>query len=1048
MDRGFTSKLFLLSVCTAGITFCLNPDDSFANATTRGSVTAKPAATAGAKGLYKTPKTNIKQTPPLGAGYWHTSGRDILDSNNQKVRIAGVNWFGFETSTFVVDGLWVRDYRDYLNQIQSLGYNTIRLPYSNQMFSSASVANSITFANGLNAPLQGLTPIQIMDQIIAYCGQIGLKVILDQHRPDANAQSPLWYSSDLTEAQWIADWVMLAQRYANNPTVIGGDLHNEPYSPVTWGDGNLATDWRLAAERGGNAILAVNPNWLIFVEGIDCVNGNCTWWGGNLMNAEEYPVVLNVPNRLVYSAHDYPASVYDQPWFNASNYPANLPGVWDQYWGYLFKQNIAPVWVGEFGSFLQTTSDQQWFSSLVNYLGATSTQGADSFSWTFWCWNPNSGDTGGLLNNDWTTIVTAKDQGLDPIKFPWGSTPPPTPPSVPQNLAAQSTTSNSTTLSWSASTDSNGQVASYNIYQNGTKVGSSTTTTYTATGLTAATTYSFTVTAVDTNGNESAQSTPISVTTGAAGPLPTVPQNLTASAISESGATLSWSASTETGGQIASYNVYQNGTKVGSSTTTTYTATGLAAGTTYSFTVTAVDANGNESAQSSPVSVTTSPAPPPPPPPSGTSLTLQYKDMSGGQPITNTVRPYMTLVNSGSTAVSLNQVTVRYWFTNGGTPPDTWSCYWAQMGCSNITAVFQPLITPLNNADTYLQLSFGGGTLQPGGSTGEIQDAFNKTDWSNFNQSNAWSWNPADTTTYTANPQITVYVNGQLVWGQEPSSSPTPPPSPPSVPQGLTAQAVSATSATLSWSASTDTTGQLAGYNIYENGTKIANTTATNYVVSGLSGSTTYSFTVTAVDTVGNESAQSTPVTVTTSAAPPPPPPTSKSLELQYKDSSGGVSVTNTVRPYLTLINNGSNAVALNQITIRYWFTNGGTTPDTWSCYWAQIGCSNISAAFQTLATPLTNADTYLQLSFTGGTLQPGASTGEIQDAFNKTDWSNFTQANAWSWNPADINSYADNTKITVYLNGQLVWGTEPTATNAITSSIERARTLLSGRSR
>ena len=52
---------------------------------------------------------------------------------------------------------------------------------------------------------------------------------------------------------------MLAQRYASNPAVIGADLHNEPHGSATWGDGNPATDWRLAAERAGNAILAANP---------------------------------------------------------------------------------------------------------------------------------------------------------------------------------------------------------------------------------------------------------------------------------------------------------------------------------------------------------------------------------------------------------------------------------------------------------------------------------------------------------------------------------------------------------------------------------------------------------------------------------------------------------------------------------------------------------------------------------------------------------------------------------------------------------------------
>ncbi len=63
---------------------------------------------------------------------------------------------------------------------------------------------------------------------------------------------------------------------------------------------------------------------------------------------------LNVADRVVYSPHDYPASVYPQRWFSDPNYPNNLPAVWDKNWGYLFKQNIAPVLLGEFGSTLAT----------------------------------------------------------------------------------------------------------------------------------------------------------------------------------------------------------------------------------------------------------------------------------------------------------------------------------------------------------------------------------------------------------------------------------------------------------------------------------------------------------------------------------------------------------------------------------------------------------------------------------------------------------------------------------------------------------------------
>jgi endoglucanase len=346
-----------------------------------------------------------------GSGYWHTSGRKILDASGNAVRIAGINWFGFETSNMVVHGLWSRDYKDMLNQIASLRYNTLRLPYSDDILKSGATPNSINFYQ-MNTDLQGLNCLQVLDKIISYAGSIGLRVILDRHRPDSSGQSALWYTSSVSEATWINNLQTLANRYKNNPTVVGFDLHNEPHDPATWGSGDTSTDWRLAAQRAGNAVLSVNSNLLIFVEGIQTFNGVSGWWGGNLMGVQNYPVQLNVANRVVYSAHDYATSVADQTWFHASNFPSNLPGVWDQYWGYIFKNNIAPVWVGEFGTTLQSTIDQQWLKSLVSYMGT----GTDAFHWSFWCWNPDSGDTGGILNDDWSSVNTTKDGYLASIK--------------------------------------------------------------------------------------------------------------------------------------------------------------------------------------------------------------------------------------------------------------------------------------------------------------------------------------------------------------------------------------------------------------------------------------------------------------------------------------------------------------------------------------------------------------------------------------------------------------------------------------------------------
>ena len=454
-----------------------------------------------------------------GAGYWHTSGRQLLDAANQPVRIAGINWFGFETANYSPHGLWSRDYKSMIDQMKSLGYNTIRLPYSDDIFKPGISPTSLNFSNGLNADLQGLNSLGVMDRIVDYAGTTGLKVILDRHRPDSSGQSALWYTAAVPETTWITNLTALATRYTGKSAVIGIDLHNEPHDPACWGCGDTTVDWRLAAERAGNAVLAANPQLLIFVEGNQTFNGSSYWWGGNLQGAGQYPVRLNVANRLVYSVHDYATSVAQQTWFSDPSFPANMPGVWDKNWGYLFNQNIAPVWVGEFGTTLQSTVDQKWLKALAQYLRPTAQYGADSISWTFWSWNPNSGDTGGILNDDWTSVNTAKDAYLADIKAPFGpatGTGDVQAPSVPAGLTATGTTGSSVSLAWTASTD-NTAVTGYDVYRGTTLAGTTTATTYTDTGLTAATAYTYTVKAHDAAGNISAASTAVNATTSGTG---------------------------------------------------------------------------------------------------------------------------------------------------------------------------------------------------------------------------------------------------------------------------------------------------------------------------------------------------------------------------------------------------------------------------------------------------------------------------------------------------------------------------------------------------
>ncbi|GAA3242355.1 hypothetical protein GCM10010532_083880 [Dactylosporangium siamense] len=338
----------------------------------------------------------------------HTDGNRIVDAAGKTVTFTGVNWFGLETNTFAPHGLWSRSLDEMLDQMAAQGFNSVRLPFSNELFDATAKPNGVDYK--LNPTLQGLTGPQIMDKVVEGITKRGMMVILDRHRPTSQGQSNLWYTDKVSEERWISDWVKLAKQYRDNPLVVGADLHNEPHGEATWGTGGEKTDWRAAAERAGNAVLKENPNWLIVVEGIESYDGDGYWWGGNLQGAAKDPVRLSDPKKLVYSAHDYSPKVWSQQWFTDKNFPNNMPALWDKQFGYLVKNNVAPVLMGEFGGRSVAETDAKgekdlegiWQRHLIAYLKD------NGLSYTYWSWNPNSGDTGGVLKDDWKTIDQAK----------------------------------------------------------------------------------------------------------------------------------------------------------------------------------------------------------------------------------------------------------------------------------------------------------------------------------------------------------------------------------------------------------------------------------------------------------------------------------------------------------------------------------------------------------------------------------------------------------------------------------------------------------------
>ncbi len=157
------------------------------------------------------------------------------------------------------------------------------------------------------------------------------------------------------------------------------------------------------------------------------------------------------------------------------------------------------------------------------------------------------------------------------------------------------------------------------------------------------------------------------------------------------------------------------------------------------------------------------------PTPSGTSsLKVQYKaaDTNAGD---NQVKPHLNIVNTGSSAVPLSELKVRYWYTIDGDKPQTYNCDYAVVACANVTGTFVKLATARTGADYYLEVGFtsGAGSIAAGGQSGEIQNRFNKTDWSNYNETGDYSFDPTKTA-FTDWTHVTLYRNGVLVWGTEP----------------------------------------------------------------------------------------------------------------------------------------------------------------------------------------------------------------------------------------------------------------------------------------
>ena len=350
-----------------------------------------------------------------GDDWLHAKGAGLYDKDGHQVYLTGANWFGFNCTERVFHGLWSINMKNVLKLCADKGINILRVPISTQLLlewkkGEYKDVNVNWNANQdlKNADGTNMNSKQIFDKFLDYCKLYGIKVMMDLHSDEANNSGhmyPLWYGQGgITTDQWIEGWVWFVKTYKNDDTIIACDLKNEPHGTAKWDNSTDENNWQYAASRCGQAILKENPNLLIMVEGIESIDGHGAWWGANLRNAEKYPIDLGqYQSQLVYSPHEYGPGVSDQPWFQKDFTEESIYNdYWCDTWFYLQEKNIAPLLIGEWGGKLDGGSNQKYLGIINDFITK------NHINHTYWCINPNSGDTGGLLKDDWTTWDDAK----------------------------------------------------------------------------------------------------------------------------------------------------------------------------------------------------------------------------------------------------------------------------------------------------------------------------------------------------------------------------------------------------------------------------------------------------------------------------------------------------------------------------------------------------------------------------------------------------------------------------------------------------------------
>ncbi len=361
-----------------------------------------------------------------GDDWLYVKDNKIVDKNGKEVWLTGVNWFGYNTGTNIFDGLWGSELVSSVEAIADHGFNLIRIPFSAELINqwAAGEYPQANYNQAYNSTLNSMNSLQIFDYVVKLCEDNGIKIMIDIHSAETNASGHvinLWCTDNFTVEEYYSALEWMADRYKDNDTIIAYDLKNEPHgkpfegdAAAIWNDSKDANNWKYVAEQAAARVLAKNPNVLIMVEGIEIypidikTNGDFAstdekdyyfnWWGGNLRGVKDYPIDLGkYQNKLVYSPHDYGPTVYQQPWFKGEyDYNSLMKDCWKDNWFYIYEDKTAPLLIGEWGGFMREPN-LKWMTCMRELIKKY------NLHHTFWCFNANSGDTGGLVLDDFTT---------------------------------------------------------------------------------------------------------------------------------------------------------------------------------------------------------------------------------------------------------------------------------------------------------------------------------------------------------------------------------------------------------------------------------------------------------------------------------------------------------------------------------------------------------------------------------------------------------------------------------------------------------------------